>query len=72
MSAVKDQDFVTMEAGKGVEVPGRIVTRLKGDALVVGEFVRVDERWEEETKKCALAIVRGVGVLDWRVVMMDV
>jgi hypothetical protein len=36
-----------------------MVTRLKGKELVVSELLRVDERCEEETKKCALGTVRG-------------
>jgi hypothetical protein len=47
MSAVKDQVLVVwgaMEVGKGVEAPGRIVARLKGEVLLSGELVSVEER----------------------------
>lgn len=45
--------------GKEIEGRRRMVTRLKGKELVVSELLRVDERCEEETKKCALGTVRG-------------
>jgi len=35
-------------------------------------LVAVSERREEETKKCALAIVMGLGLLDHSVVMTNV
>lgn len=73
MSALKDQVLAVREAsdcGKGVEGPGRIVTRLNGEVLV-GRLVRTDERCEEETKKWALATVRGLGVYDQSVVMVE-
>jgi hypothetical protein len=45
--------------------------QLNGEELVVGELLRVDDRCEEERKKCALATVMGLGLWDRRVVMAD-
>jgi hypothetical protein len=74
MLAVNDQILVakeTMEGGNGVEEPARMIARLKGEEFLLGELERVEDRCEEETKKCALVTVMGLGLRDQSVLMTD-
>jgi hypothetical protein len=75
MSAVRDQVLVIFEARegvRGVEAPGRMVTRLKGEVLVVGELARVGERLEGAMKKWASPMVTGLGSWDQRAAMTEI